>query len=84
MHFRSSSEINFRLLYNTTVDVYVASPDHLSIMNLNHLQKKTRLKYRGIAIADTARERPVLTVLLLLDKQRRLTIRVRLKINVEH
>ncbi|MCP2979647.1 LysR substrate-binding domain-containing protein, partial [Salmonella enterica subsp. enterica serovar Typhimurium] len=35
--------------------------------------EETRLKYRGIAIADTARERPVLTVLLL-DKQRRLTV----------
>lgn len=33
----------------------------------------TRVKYRGIAVADTARERPVLTVQLL-DKQPRLTV----------
>ncbi|MFP3374110.1 LysR substrate-binding domain-containing protein, partial [Pseudomonas sp. SIMBA_068] len=33
----------------------------------------TRVKYRGIAVADTARERPVLTVQLL-DKQQRLTV----------
>jgi len=31
------------------------------------------VKYRGIAVADTARERPVLTVQLL-DKQQRLTV----------
>lgn len=31
------------------------------------------MKYRGIAVADTARERPVLTVQLL-DKQPRLTV----------
>ena len=31
------------------------------------------MKYRGVAIADTARERPVLTVQLL-DKQPRLTV----------
>lgn len=33
----------------------------------------TRVKYRGVAVADTARERPVLTVQLL-DKQPRLTV----------
>ncbi|WP_258402888.1 LysR substrate-binding domain-containing protein, partial [Lonsdalea quercina] len=33
----------------------------------------TRVKYRGVAIADTARDRPVLTVQLL-DKQPRLTV----------
>lgn len=31
------------------------------------------MKYRGVAVADTARERPVLTVQLL-DKQPRLTV----------
>ncbi|TFT58025.1 LysR substrate-binding domain-containing protein, partial [Proteus mirabilis] len=72
MHFRSSSEINFRPLYNTT-SVYVASPDHPIHNEPEPLAEETRLKYRGIAIADTARERPVLTVLLL-DKQRRLTV----------
>ena len=72
MHFRTSSEINFRPLYNTT-SVYVASPDHPIHNEPEPLAEETRLKYRGIAIADTARERPVLTVLLL-DKQRRLTV----------
>lgn len=33
----------------------------------------TRIKYRGIAIADTVKQRPVLTVQLL-DKQLQLTI----------
>jgi DNA-binding transcriptional LysR family regulator len=37
------------------------------------LSEVTRVKYRGIAIADTARTRPVLTVQLL-DKQQRLTV----------
>ena len=37
------------------------------------LSEVTRVKYRGIAVADTARERPVLTVQLL-DKQQRLTV----------
>ena len=60
MHFRSSSEINSRKLY-TLMNVYVAAPDHPI-----HQE-------RGIAVADTARERPVLTVQLL-DKQPRLTV----------
>ena len=33
----------------------------------------TRIKYRGIAIADTTKQLPVLTVQLL-DKQQRLTV----------
>ncbi len=37
------------------------------------LSEVTRVKYRGVAVADTARERPVLTVQLL-DKQPRLTV----------
>jgi hypothetical protein len=36
-------------------------------------EASARVKYRGIAVADTARERPVLTVQLL-DKQQRLTV----------
>ena len=72
MHFRSSSEINSRKLY-TLMNVYVAAPDHPIHQEPEPLSEVTRVKYRGIAVADTARERPVLTVQLL-DKQPRLTV----------
>ncbi len=72
MHFRTSSEINSRPLYSV-VNVYVVAPDHPIHKEPEPLSDTTRVKYRGIAVADTARERPVLTVLLL-DKQQRLTV----------
>lgn len=72
MHFRSSSEINSRKLY-PLMNVQVAAPDHPIHLEAEPLAEATRVKYRGIAIADTARERPVLTVQLL-DKQPRLTV----------
>ncbi|AKA38331.1 LysR family transcriptional regulator [Yersinia ruckeri] len=72
MHFRASSEINSRKLYKVT-SVYVASPDHPIHLEPEPLSEVTRVKYRGIAVADTARERPVITVQLL-DKQQRLTV----------
>ncbi|WP_413494230.1 LysR family transcriptional regulator [Morganella psychrotolerans] len=72
MHFRSSSEINSRPLYSV-VNVYVAAPNHPIHREPEPLSETTRVKYRGIAVADSARERPVLTVLLL-DKQQRLTV----------
>ena len=70
--FRASSEINTRKLY-TLMSVYVASPEHPIHQEPEPLSETTRVKYRGIAVADTARERPVLTVTLL-DKQQRLTV----------
>lgn len=72
LHFRASSEINSRKLYRL-LNVYVASPDHPIHQEPEPLSEVTRVKYRGIAIADTVRERPVLTVQLL-DKQQRLTV----------
>ncbi|MEX6159343.1 LysR family transcriptional regulator [Providencia manganoxydans] len=72
MHFRSSSEINSKSLYSIN-HVYVASPDHPIHQEPEPLSDVTRVKYRGIAVADTARERPVITVQLL-DKQQRLTV----------
>jgi DNA-binding transcriptional LysR family regulator len=69
MHFRTSSEINSRKLYHL-MSVYVAAPDHPIHQEPEPLSEVTRVKYRGIAVADTARERPVLTVQLL-DKQQR-------------
>lgn len=72
MHFRSSSEINSKPLYSIN-HVYVASPDHPIHQEPEPLSDATRVKYRGIAVADTARERPVITVQLL-DKQQRLTV----------
>ncbi|MCW0308922.1 LysR family transcriptional regulator [Pantoea ananatis] len=72
MHFRASTEINTRKLYSI-ISVYVASPDHPIHNEPEPLSEVTRVKYRGIAVADTARERPVLTVQLL-DKQQRLTV----------
>ncbi|EGB42839.1 lysR family bacterial regulatory helix-turn-helix protein [Escherichia coli H120] len=81
MHFRSSSEINSRKLY-TLMNVYVAAPDHPIHQEPEPLSEVTRVKYRGIAVADTARERPVLTVQLL-DKQPRLTVST-IEVNVRH
>lgn len=72
MHFRASTEINTRKLY-TMMSVYVASADHPIHNEPEPPSEVTRVKYRGIAVADTARERPVLTVQLL-DKQQRLTV----------
>ncbi|MBP6122508.1 MULTISPECIES: LysR family transcriptional regulator [Providencia] len=72
MHFRSSSEINSKSLYSVN-HIYVASPSHPIHQEPEPLSDATRVKYRGIAIADTARERPVITVQLL-DKQQRLTV----------
>lgn len=72
LHFRSSPEINSRLL-GTINNVYVASPEHPIHQEPEPLSDMTRIKYRGIAIADTAKQRPVLTVQLL-DKQQRLTV----------
>lgn len=72
MHFRSSSEINSKSLYSIN-HIYVASPEHPIHQEPEPLSDVTRVKYRGIAVADTARERPVITVQLL-DKQQRLTV----------
>ncbi|SFN23538.1 DNA-binding transcriptional regulator, LysR family [Izhakiella capsodis] len=72
MHFRASSEVNTRKLF-TMMSVYVASANHPIHQEPEPLSEITRVKYRGIAVADTARERPVLTVQLL-DKQQRLTV----------
>lgn len=72
MHFRSSSEINVRKLYKI-MSIYVAAPEHPIHLEPEPLSDAVRVKYRGIAVADTARERPVLTVQLL-DKQQRLTV----------
>lgn len=72
MHFRSSSEINVRKLYKV-MSVYVAAPEHPIHLEPEPLSDAVRVKCRGIAVADTARERPVLTVQLL-DKQQRLTV----------
>ncbi|SQB37456.1 LysR family transcriptional regulator [Citrobacter koseri] len=51
----------------------MAAPDHPIHQEPEPLSEVTRVKYRGVAVADTARERPVLTVQLL-DKQPRLTV----------
>ncbi|PHM39785.1 LysR family transcriptional regulator [Xenorhabdus mauleonii] len=72
MHFRASAEVNSRKLYSIN-NVYVASINHPIHDEPEPLSETTRLKYRGIAVADTAKERPTLTVKLL-DKQPRLTV----------
>lgn len=72
MHFRSSTEINSRKLYSLK-SIYVAAPNHPIHQEEEPLIESVRVKYRAIAIADTARDRPVLTVQLL-DKQPRLTV----------
>lgn len=71
-YLRQSSEINSVRLYSLT-SLYVAVPDHPIHQEPNPLDESTRLRYRGIAIADTAKERPILTVKVL-EKQHRLTV----------
>lgn len=71
-YLRQSSEINSAPLYTVT-SFYVATPDHPIHQETSPLEEATRLKYRGIAIADTAKDRPLLTVKLL-EKQHRLTV----------
>lgn len=71
-HMRPSSEINTSPLYSL-MSYYVAAPDHPIHQEASPLDEATRLKYRGIAIADTAKERPLVTVKLL-EKQHRLTV----------
>ncbi|SFC62213.1 HTH-type transcriptional activator AllS [Pragia fontium] len=71
-YLRQSAEINFISLYKVCSQ-YVASPDHPIHQEENPLDDAVRLKYRGVAIADTAKERPILTVKVL-EKQRRLTV----------
>lgn len=72
LHFRESSEINFRKLYKQR-SVYVAAADHPIHKEQEPLSEDSRIKYRGIAVADTAKERPIITVQLL-DRQPRLTV----------
>ncbi|MGV3345961.1 LysR family transcriptional regulator [Enterobacteriaceae bacterium LUAb1] len=72
LHFRASSEINVRKLYSM-FSVYVAAANHPIHQEAEPFADNTRVKYRGIAVADTAHERPLLTVQLL-DKQQRLTV----------
>lgn len=71
-YLRQSSEINSTKLYKVS-SLYVAAPEHPIHQEENPLEDSTRLKYRGIAIADTAKERPILTVKVL-EKQHRLTV----------
>ncbi|GKX56401.1 LysR family transcriptional regulator [Leminorella grimontii] len=71
-YLRQSSEINSAPLYTVT-SFYVAAPDHPIHQEASPLEEATRLKYRGIAIADTAKDRPLVTVKLL-EKQHRLTV----------
>ncbi|MDR2990249.1 MAG: LysR family transcriptional regulator, partial [Providencia alcalifaciens] len=49
MHFRSSSEINSKVLY-TLNHIYVASPNHPIHQEPEPLSETTRVKYRGIAV----------------------------------
>jgi DNA-binding transcriptional LysR family regulator len=72
LHFRESSEINSRKLYRER-SFYVASSDHPIHQEADPLSEESRIKYRGIAVADTAKERPLITVQLL-DRQPRLTV----------
>lgn len=71
-YMRYSSEINSQVLYSLC-SLYVASADHPIHQEENPLDEAVRLKYRAIAIADTARDRPILSVKVL-EKQHRLTV----------
>lgn len=71
-HYRVSAGVNRRKLCSIE-SVVVATPQHPIHLEPNPLSASTRIRYRGIAVADTARERPVLSALLL-DKQPCLTV----------
>ncbi|MBT0724174.1 LysR family transcriptional regulator [Rosenbergiella sp. S61] len=72
LHFRTSTEINSRKLYSMK-SLYVASADHPILKEPDPDAESVRLKYRGIAVADSARKRPTITVQVL-DRQSRLTV----------
>lgn len=72
IHFRESPEINSRKLCIVNT-VYVARADHPIHQEPDPLSEDVRAKYRGIAVADTAKDRPLLTVQLL-NRQPRLTV----------
>lgn len=72
LHYRESSEINFKKIYKER-SYYVAAADHPIHQEEDPLAEESRIKYRGIAIADTAKERPIITIQLL-HRQPRLTV----------
>jgi len=72
IQLRVSPEIKIQKLYSEKV-ISVAAPEHPIHQEPLPISKAIREKYRGIAVADTARDRPV-TTLQLLDKQPRLTL----------
>lgn len=72
LHYRESSEINCSKIYQER-SFYVAAADHPIHQEKEPLSEDVRVKYRGIAIADTAKERPIITVQLL-HRQPRLTV----------
>lgn len=71
-NFRSTPEINSCPIYKTMA-VYVAAADHPILLEQDPFSNQVRVKYRGIAVADTARERPMITVNLL-DQQPRMRV----------
>lgn len=72
MQFRESAEINWKTLYISR-SYYVAAADHPIHNEVDPCSEESRIKYRGVAIADTAKERPIMTIQLL-DRQPRLTV----------
>ena len=72
LHFRTSTEINSRKLYSMQ-SLYVARADHPIHNESDPDAEAVRLKYRAIAVADSARKRPAITVQVL-DRQTRLTV----------
>lgn len=72
LHCRTSTEINSRRLISMK-SLYVASADHPILNEPDPDSEEVRLKYRAIAVADSARKRPTITVQVL-DKQSRLTV----------
>lgn len=71
-NFRSTPEINSCSIYKTVI-VDVAAADHPILLEQDPFANEVRVKYRGIAVADTARERPMITVNLL-DQQPRMRV----------
>jgi len=72
MPFRESTEINWKTLYIQR-SYYVAAANHPIHRESDPCSEEVRIKYRGVAIADTAKERPIMTIQLL-DRQPRLTV----------
>ena len=72
LHFNHTPEINSQFLYHQ-ISYFVAAKDHPIHQEDEPFSDESRQKYRGVAMAGTAKERAQVTVQLL-ERQQRLRV----------